>query len=421
MKLYDFVFYSIAFFLIGVFFETSGLSFAIIIFITLLVASLFLFFSYFNFLNNFLVINFLGIAGLSLLIIIGAFYSMGYSQYKKVGENVVFNEKISFRGVVVDYPERSDYQNLVLSLKSPYSGKVLVKLPLYPELNYGDLLNLEGIIKRPEENQISYLIKDGIAGTINFPKAEVFAQNQASKLKKVLYSFKKRFLYSFEKNLYMEESNLLSGLTLGERAGFSWEFKEAMKNSGTTHLVALSGYNISILVMATMSVLGYFLKRKYSFIATVFLIIIFVLTTGGEASVVRAAIMGSILLLANQTGRIYSLRNAIVVTAFFMVLFNPKILKFDIGFQLSFFALLGIVYLAPALKKIFKAKEKPGILSWRDNFWTTLSAQAAVLPVLVFNFGNFSLFSLISNVLILGFIPLTMALGFVLGFVDLFF
>lgn len=422
MKLYDAVFYFSAFFLIGVFLRTSGLGITGIIFSALLLATLFLLIGYFNFGKNPPSYRFFGIAGLSLAIIAGAFYSLGYSEYKKANENIVFLKKISFQAVIVDYPERSDYQDLILSLRPPYEGKVSARLPLYPEFDYGDLVNLEGIIEKPEPGGYAdYLKKEGISGMVGFPKAVLSAKNQGSRIKFILYSFKKRFIRAFEKNLPMEESNLLGGLTLGERAGFSKEFKEAMKNSGTTHLVALSGYNISILVMATMAALGYFLKRRYSFIATVLIIIIFVLMTGGEASVVRAAVMGSILLLAGEAGRIYSLRNAIILTAFFMVLFNPEILRFDAGFQLSFLALLGIIYLSPALKNIFKAKEGTGILNWRENFWTTFSAQAAVLPILILNFGSFSFFSLISNVLILGFIPLTMGLGFILGFFGLIF
>jgi len=413
MKTYDVVFYFTGFFIAGVFLETSGLEIVFIVFISFLTASLFLFFRHFGFPKS-------GkIALLSFAAVLGALYSFGFCHYREARENIVFGERISFQATVVGYPERSDYQVLVLSLEPPLRGKISAKLALYPEFSYGDLIEFEGVVKKPSPGRSDYLAKDGIKGTISFPRAEVISRHNASILKEYLFSFKERFLYAFEKSLYLEEANLLGGLTLGERAGFSDEFREAMKNSGTTHLVALSGYNISILVIAAMSIFSCFLRRRHSFIATIFIVFFFVLATGGEASVVRAAIMGSILLLAEEIGRVYSMRNAILVTAFFMVLFNPLVLRFDVGFQLSFLALLGIIYLSPALKKIFKAGEEPGVLAWRENFWTTLSAQMAVFPILISSFGNFSLFSIISNVLILGFIPLTMALGFVLGFVDL--
>jgi len=141
--------------------------------------------------------------------------------------------------------------------------------------------------------------------------------------------------------------------------------------------------------------------------------------TGAEASVIRAAIMGILVLVADRSGRFYDMKNALIFSAFLMTLQNPKVLLFDVGFQLSFLAVLGIVYLKPALQKLIKMKETPGFLSWRDNLFTTASAQLMVLPILVLNFDTFSSISLLANVIILELIPITMTLGFVIGFVSL--
>ena len=188
-----------------------------------------------------------------------------------------------------------------------------------------------------------------------------------------------------------------------------------MSASGTTHLVALSGQNITIIVIAISSFFGFFSRRKSVFWLTLLIITFFVLMTGAEASVVRAAIMGGIILLAKQISRIHSMRNVIAVAAFIMVLYNPQVLRFDFGFQLSFAALIGIVYFSPTIKKIFKMKEGEGFLGWRENFLTTTSAQLAVLPLILINFSNFSPLSLLANILILEAIPLTMIFGFALG------
>ena len=187
-----------------------------------------------------------------------------------------------------------------------------------------------------------------------------------------------------------------------------------MSLSGTTHIVALSGYNISVIVLAAGTLFSFFFSRLISFYLSVGFIILFVLMTGVEASIIRAAIMGVIVLLAEETERIYSIRNAIIISAFLMVLFNPRVLAFDLGFQLSFAALLGIVYILPALKNILKIKNK-GFLSWKENALTTVSAQLAVAPLLLGNFGIFSLTSFLANILILSAVPLTMGLGFLMG------
>ncbi|MDP3724927.1 MAG: ComEC/Rec2 family competence protein, partial [Nanoarchaeota archaeon] len=152
---------------------------------------------------------------------------------------------------------------------------------------------------------------------------------------------------------------------------------------------------------------------------TILVVIAFVLMTGAEASVVRAAIMGCVAAIAPFVGRIYAPRNSIILAALVMALWNPNILLRDLGFQLSFLALLGIIYLAPALTRFFRVKEK-GFLNWKENLITTLSAQLMVTPLLIAVFGSVSATSLLSNLLILELIPFTMFLGFILGIVNLF-
>jgi len=177
--------------------------------------------------------------------------------------------------------------------------------------------------------------------------------------------------------LPFEEAAFLSGLTLGGRSDFSKNFKEAMKKSGTTHLVALSGYNITIIAWAMANFFAFFFKRKKVFALTTMAIIGFVIMTGAEASVTRAAVMGMLILLASQVGRIYDVRNALMLAGLVMVLLNPKILTYDLGFQFSFLALMGIVYLKPAIQKFFNISEDTGFLSLKDHFLNTTAAQIA--------------------------------------------
>jgi competence protein ComEC len=220
---------------------------------------------------------------------------------------------------------------------------------------------------------------------------------------------------AYERVLPPEEATFLSGLTIGARGTLRDELKTAMQQSGTTHLVALSGYNITILAYVVMSILLLFSSRRVAFVIATLIIVCFVIMTGAEASVVRAAIVGFLVLVAREMGRGHSMRNIILCAGVMMVLLNPKILVFDVGFQLSFLALLGILYVRPALMMLFRISDA-SFLSWRDNLLTTLAAQLTTLPVLVINFGMFSPISLISNILILEFIPLTMALGFLTAF-----
>ena len=425
MRIHDIFFYSAIFFLIGVFIASFKISFAIVVLFTFLTATIFLIFSfdfaqdkhflkhntYFTILNKVLYFSVL-----SLFIIVGAFYYNLYNEKQIHETNISFGEKIIFSGIVADYPQKGNAQKLIIKLQTPYSGKILAVGKPYPSYNYGDLIRFEGAIKKPKpKNYADYLAKDNIFGTINFPKTEFLAENQASYFKSRLFKLRENIIANFQKTLPPEKAAFLSGITLGERAEFSKELKEKMVKSGTTHLVALSGQNITIIVVAISSFFGFFTRRKSVFWLTLLIIIFFVLMTGAEASVVRAAIMGGIILMAKQMDKIHSTRNVIAAAALIMILYNPLILRFDVGFQLSFMALLGIVYFSPALRKFLKLKEGEGFLGWRENFLTTTSAQLAVLPIILISFGNFSPLSLPANILILEAIPMTMIFGFMLG------
>jgi competence protein ComEC len=178
--------------------------------------------------------------------------------------------------------------------------------------------------------------------------------------------------------------------------------------------VALSGYNISIIASAILLIFLFLgINRRRAFWFSVLTILLFIVMAGASASIIRAAIMGVLLLLGQNVGKIYHPRNALLFAALIMVILNPKIIRFDLGFQLSFLATLGLIYFSPWFNKIIKA-DKNSFLNWRQNLATTLSAQLAVMPLLVSQFNNFSLIAPLVNILVLTFIPITMLLGFIM-------
>lgn len=340
-------------------------------------------------------------------LIFGNFYYHFYINARNYGRNVAFGEKIIFQGTIVDEPSKTENsESFSVKLKNPYSGKIKIFTALSGDWRYGDWLEMDGEVREPQSETalpVSF-----------FPKTKIISRDQGFWPKEKLLAFKARLLGKFAMLLPEEESALLSGITFGSRSDFSKNFKERMALSGTTHLVALSGYNIAILVFAAAQIFGFFLSRRKTFYLTALTIFIFILMVGAEASVVRAAIMGFLMLLAKETGRIYSLRNPLALTAALMAFADPTILVFNVGFQLSFFSLLGIVYLGPALKRLFRFRDG-GIFGWRDNMITTASAQLAVMPIIIQVFGRFSLTAILANILILEFIPLTMFFGFALA------
>ncbi len=344
------------------------------------------------------------------LFLFGIFYYRFYNTALGDSRNIVYNKKILFSGIVSSEPSLGEkFQKLEIELLPPLKGGVSVFASLSPEINYGDVVKGEGIIEPPADQTSGPILL--------FPKIETSAAHRGFWLKEKLIKLKKLLVSRFNNFLSTDSAALLSGLTFGWRGGFSNDLKQQMSLSGTTHLVALSGYNITILVIATAAVFGRFFSRRLKFLLTGLIIFLFVMMVGAEASVLRAALMGFLALLAKETGRLPSFRNGIALTAAFMAFFEPVVIL-DLGFILSFASLLGIVYLEPAFKKFFRLKDESAtanFLSWKDNALTTLSAQLAVVPILIQNFNQFSLTGIFANILILEFVPLTMFLGFSLA------
>ena len=407
LDLHDGVFWLCLFFLIGI---ALAILFAGSFY--LVISGVLLFSLYF------LLIKKNNLAWLVLFIIAGAVYYQIFSYFQLKNINIPFGKEAEFSGLVEEV-RGGAVQELKLSLTGEYKGDISVRLSPYPEFKYGDAVKITGKINRPEGQYSDYFLSRGIFGQINFPKIELSARDKGNFIKAKLFAFKENIKDIFKASLPKEKAAFLAGITIGAREDFSKEFKDKMSLSGTTHLVALSGYNISVIAMAVGLALSSFFSGVVSFYLSVLAIALFVLMAGAEASVVRAAIMGVIGLFAVRAERLFDPRNAVVIAAFIMALFNPRVLVFDVGFQLSFAALLGIVYLVPSLKNAFNTGSG-GFLSWKENAITAGAAQIMALPILLSSFGIFSLTSILANILILEFIPTTMGIGFAMAFLGLF-
>lgn len=413
MKLHETFFWAACFFLAGVFAASIAAGFGdpylITAAIVLLAAS------------GFFLRKKRLMAAFSLIMILGAGY---YFVSDKIGETdgLFFGEKVGFTGIVLEAEQRLESQKLIIETENQSGRKIKLQIATtrYPAYEYGDKIQIKGVIKEPQEEWKNYFSKEGVSGLLAYPEITLISQNHGSSLKAALFKIKSFFEASFKKVLPYGQAVFMSGLTLGETAEFSDDFKEKMRLTGTTHLVALSGYNISIIIKYVGGLFAaWWFSRKLSLPISILVVSGFVVMTGAEPSVVRAAIMAMILLLADKVRRVAYMPNVIVGAALIMILINPRILAFDVGFQLSFLALIGIIYLEPWLRKKLKAKNEPGFLGWRSHFWSTTSAQLAVLPIIIYHFGFVSPVSILTNVLLLEFIPITMGFGFAIGFAAL--
>lgn len=354
--------------------------------------------------------------------------------------------KVVISGVITDEPTRKDkqailivnFQNIIDSSSTiAVLGRGIVSTDLYPELKYGDLIKISGKLEKPENFQdsgasgsttnpsqiksqfdgasfdyVSYLGKDDIFYKMDFAKTELISSGHGNPIKNFLFTIKNSFTENINKTVNEPESSLLSGILLGTKSSIDANTTNIFRKAGLSHIVALSGYNITIVADAIMKTLS-FLPRTFGFTGGILGIILFIIMSGASSTAVRAGVMALIVILAQVTRRNYQAGRALIVAGLIMVIINPKILVFDISFQLSFLATIAIIYVSPILKTKFTfITEKFGL---RDIISSTISAQILVLPLILYKMGLLSLVALPANILVLAFIPATMLFGFITG------
>lgn len=216
------------------------------------------------------------------------------------------------------------------------------------------------------------------------------------------------FAESIARALPEPQASYMAGILVGAKSTIPYDVRDAFRRTGTSHILALSGYNVTIIARS--------LERVFSSVwITGGVITLFVLATGAASSLVRAALMSAVFLVAKKEKRTYSAVHALAVAVFAMLLFDPSILLGDIGFQLSVLATLGLIYFEkPIGERLRFLSDSFGI---RDALASTLAAEAATLPAVLWYFGFFSPFSPIVNMLVLPTVPAAMLAGFLSGVV----
>ncbi|KKT01434.1 MAG: internalization competence protein, competence protein ComEC protein, partial [Candidatus Peregrinibacteria bacterium GW2011_GWF2_43_17] len=332
------------------------------------------------------------------------------------------SEEFYFEGEIVrEIDTRVDSQYLTIEVVEPFYGLAYAKVDRYPGYNYGDFVSVHGELQEPfifeDFSYKDYLARYGIYSVLYYPSISVIEEGRGSLFWETMFFLKGKFEAALNEIFPEPTASLASGLLLGSRKGMPDEILENFRISGLTHIVAISGYNITIVIAFVGAIFSFMPKRKQIIFACVF-VVLFALFVGASAAVVRASIMGVIGLTAIWFGRQNVTLNAMILAATLMNLWNPKIILWDVGFQLSFMATLGIVYVSPTMKFFCENRLKflfsivPESLGIRDALILTLSAQTASLPIIFNSFGRISWVAPIANMLVAPLIPLAMLFSF---------
>ncbi len=345
-----------------------------------------------------------------------------------IPKQLPYGEKIEKEGMISEPPQIEEGTQKIVVLIDNGNNKyrLLSKVPLFPEYKYGDMVSISGKLEKPQNfdnfDYVSYLAARKIYATMNEPEKIQVTGSKGNFFYRQIFGLRNLLSEALNKILPQPHSALAEGLILGGRRSMPRNLQDSLSQTGTSHIVAISGFNITILLKVFYEYSTIILSRSLTFYFGALALLGFVIMTGASASVVRAAIMGGLFLLARHIGRRDKIATSLFLTALVMVLLNPYVLASDLGFQLSFLAVLGLIYLDPIIvRKITKvrfAKYLPKILP--QTLSATVSAQIMVLPILLGSFGKISLISPLTNVLILPLVPVAMLFVFLAAVSGLF-
>lgn len=333
-------------------------------------------------------------------------------------------QKITLRGIIVEEPEikEASIRYVIGKIKmgdNSLRSRLLITTRFYPDYHYGDNLEIECKLEKPEPfkgfEYDKYLSRYDIYSTCSFPKITLLEQNKGDTVRAILLDFKKYFTSRLEEILPATPAALAAGLLTGERSSVPKELKVQFSETGLSHILAVSGFNITIIGWAIywVSARAPFMNRKRAFWLALGIIFCFVMIAGFEASIIRAAIMGSLVLIGEQAGRRRSGLNLLFLAAAVMLFINPKLFWLDIGFQLSFLATFGLLEVSPRIEKYFQWM--PKTLELRKTFAATISAQIMTLPIIASSFGIVSLIAPLTNIIVLPLIPYIMLFVLIAG------
>jgi len=318
-------------------------------------------------------------------------------------------------------------------------GDVLLFVPRYPEYEYGDVLLVTGKLETPSQlgdfDYKGYLEHQGIYATMRFYSSEgidVLARGQGFKPLEWIYSLRKSMSESIAEVMPEPQAALTQGIVLGIRYNIPAEVKADFVSTGTTHILAISGVNLSIIAGILLSIgIWFFGKRRYIYIWLALGIIwLYTLLTGMNPPVVRGAIMASVFLAAELLGRQRTAITSLAFAAAVMAGIDPPIL-FDASFQLSVLAMAGLIFITPPLRGLGQrlvgatlgekglAVSLANIIT--DSLSVTLAATIAVWPLIAHYFGVVSLVGPLATFLALLALPAIIISGAAAGLIGLAF
>lgn len=355
-------------------------------------------------------------------------------KYKNIEEN------LEIVGTIISNPIDKQYKNqYTLKVEKINEDKKYkntnLQLNVKKEketLNYGDKITIRGNFEEASQarneggfDYKQYLKSKNIYGIITADKKDIklIKKNNVGVIDLIANKIRNSMKEKIEQNLSNETSELLSGILIGEKSNLKKEIQEDFRDSSLSHVLAISGMHVSYVILGITFVISKIkLSKKMSKIVTILLLLFFIILTGKTASVTRACLMSSYIILASLLHKKANVLGSISISLLIILIINPYFIL-DIGLQLSYGGTIGIVSIYPILKKYRKKKEekcsklkkvihkmKDKIL---DTILITISANLVIFPIVLFHYNTMSFTFIISNLLVFSIIGIIIILGFI--------
>jgi competence protein ComEC len=304
-------------------------------------------------------------------------------------------------------------------------GGIQVRVPASRTFRPGDLVTLQGRLEEPPVldgfDYRAYLARRQVYAVMDYPRVNLTGHQAVGRPWRWLDALHGRAHDALWGNMPAPDAALAEGILLGRRADIPRDVNDDFARAGVSHLVVISGYNIAVLGGLVLGAATWLIGRRRAGVLAIGLIGLYCMFVGFSPPVARAAVMGSVAVLAMLSGRPYGSGAALVMTAAALTVQEPRILQ-DVSFQLSFAATAGLVVLGQPLtaagRRLFADPVAPAGPTWRslgvaiwDTLAVTVAAGIAATPILLVNFGQLSVVSPLANLLLTPLFPAVLATG----------
>lgn len=323
---------------------------------------------------------------------------------------LLYGQEVALEGRALDdvgyNEERKQFQFYITDVSykdQDYIGRIQISTKQDPDVTRGDMVAVVGKLKKG--------IGTSRQGSITFADTKVLRRNDSW-----LEIIRHKFFSAIHRALPEPQASLGLGYLVGLRVSIPKDLSDQLALVGLTHIIAVSGYNLTIIVQAVRRLFG----KKSAYQSVLFsglLIVGFLLVAGSSAPINRAAIVSGLGLLAWYFGRVIKPSVLLLVSGAVTALINPLYIWGDPGWYLSFLAFAGVLLIAPLIMKRYSAKKQPGII--KQTLIETLCAQLVTAPYVLYLFGGVSVIAPIANVLVLPLIPFIMLLVFMVGIIGM--